>query len=111
MNPAVVHLRCACGRAHVVDATPDDGPAWVEPSTVERIVGVRRRDFIDACRSGAVVGARRLGRRWLAPAAAVTAWLASLPTVDATPESAADAAGRQALEACGLRVIGGTGGR
>ena len=36
-----------------------------------------RRSVMGACRSGAIEGAARVGRRWLAPRSAVDAWLRS----------------------------------
>jgi hypothetical protein len=44
-----------------------------------------------ACRSGAIVGAVRVGRRWLAPRASVQAWLRSMgPRSLTTPKDGGD---------------------
>ena len=37
-----------------------------------------RRSIMRACREGRIAGAVRVGRRWLAPRAAVDAWLRSM---------------------------------
>lgn len=56
----------------------DAGYRGGELVDVAAVVPAPRRTVMRACRTGAVVGAVRLGRHWLAPRASVEAWLRSM---------------------------------
>lgn len=64
-------------------ATPD-ADAFVNAKSA----GIPRDTFNRACRTGAIAGARMLGREWRAPRSSVGAWSETLPTVPRTPTSA-----------------------
>lgn len=49
--------------------------------------GVTSRVFVDGCRSGEIVAAK-VGKRWVATAAAVDSWIASRRPSQPTPASA-----------------------
>jgi hypothetical protein len=49
-----------------------------------------RRTIMRACRNGDIIGAVRVGRRWLAPRGAIDAWLGRLGPPQGAPQSEDD---------------------
>lgn len=64
-----------------------DGAEMID---VVKTIPASKRALMRACRSGAIVGAVRLARRWLAPRAAVEAWLRALGPRPIRPKPESD---------------------